>query len=191
MLHMEYKHLFLKAILFFIIMPMFSQNKYSDTEVKLSNESMKSPLIVEFTNPKWNGKEVPEVGICTLCGGEGNSPELKVSNIPDSANTIIVEFNDRDYSPLSYNGGHGSISIDCVKRNEVIVPSIPEQTFDVPKGVKTEHAHRAPKGNQGTYLGPCSCGYGNRYFAVIKAVFRSQGKDDKILAQKTIELGTH
>jgi len=150
-----------------------------------------SSLNVSFVNPLWNGKEVPMIGICKLCGGEGKSPELKISNIPDSANIIVIEFNDRDYNPLSQNGGHGAISVSSLKKTEVIVPSIPEQTFDIPKEVSVEHAHRAPKGNQGAYLGPCSCGYGNRYFAVAKAVFRLQGKADKVLSQATIELGTH
>ncbi len=126
-----------------------------------------------------------------LCGGDGKSPELKISNIPETANTIIVEFNDRDYAPLSENGGHGSISVQCLNTKTAIIPSIPEQTFDVPNTTTIEHAHRAPKGKPGAYLGPCSCGYGNRYFAVIKAIYRSRESADKLLMKKDFELGVH
>ena len=41
--------------------------------------------------------------------GIGATTALSVENIPAGANAIIVEFNDRSYQPLSYDGGHGKI----------------------------------------------------------------------------------
>ena len=57
----------------------------------------------------WDGKKVPAGQQCSLHGGKGSTPLMKVTNLPKATAWGYVEYNDRDYQPLSYKGGHGVI----------------------------------------------------------------------------------
>ena len=147
-------------------------------------------LNVSFTDARWDGSSVPVIGRCKKCSGDGFSPELIVSNIPDGTNAVVIEFNDRDFQPLAANGGHGTIWVAVAGQTEIVVPSIPEETYDLPGGVQMEKKHRAPVGKPGAYFGPCGCGRGNRYFAIVKAVKKSdQEGESRLLGEGIIELG--
>ena len=74
-----------------------------------STASQAADLKVSFADAVWDGKKVPKGQQCSKFGGNGATPALNVENIPAGANAIIVEFNDRSYQPLSYDGGHGKI----------------------------------------------------------------------------------
>jgi hypothetical protein len=118
------------------------------------------------------------------------SPALLVSNIPKNTNKLLIEFNEPSYPPLSYDGGHGAIWVDPKGKTEVTIPSILEETMDLPEGVFLEHKHRAPIGKSGVFFGPCGCGMGESYVAVISAFTVTPDKKKTLLAKTTIELGT-
>ncbi len=149
-----------------------------------------SKLEVTFADPEWNGKKIPPKGHGSLIGGPGNSPALKVSNIPAGCNAIVVEFNDADFRNLSIAGGHGAIRVPVSGQSEIVVLSVPEMTFSLPLGVFVEHPHRA-EGNlpKGAYLGPGSTSH--RYFAYVMAVYRAETEreESKLLGRGYIDFG--
>lgn len=149
-------------------------------------------LDVAFTDPRWTSGAVPNVGVCDRNGGEGMSPPLIVRNIPSGATNIIVEFNDLSYDPLSFGGGHGTIRVPVAGKAEVMIPSVPGETFKLPDGVFMEAAHRARQ-KPGAYLGPCSRRGGNFYEADVLAVFKSKTPEQpsRLLGKASIGLGTH
>lgn len=152
-----------------------------------------SELKVSFADSAWNGKKVPAGQQCTKFGGKGATPSLKVEGIPPEANAIIVEFNDRSYHPLSYDGGHGKVRFS-LKGGEtsVVLPAVPGEIDKFPEGIFLE------KRNQATgeyarpgYLPPCSGGNGNAYFADVLAVEKVGSNKPKVLAKTRIELGSY
>lgn len=152
-------------------------------------------LEVSFVDSKWDGVTVPSNHECKRDGGQGDSPALRVGNIPRGTNAIIVEFNDRSYEPLSYGGGHGAIWVAVSTENEITIPSVPSETSKLPPGVHSEHSHQADSSSisSGAYLAPCSRGRGNSYFADINAVYKAKDKSEKskLLGQGKIELGKY
>ena len=69
-------------------------------------------LQVSFTDSSWTGKKIPKGQHCRKFGGDGATPELKVSGIPEGTTAIFVEFNDASYQPLSNRGGHGIVGFE-------------------------------------------------------------------------------
>ncbi len=150
-------------------------------------------LNVSFADSAWNGATIPAGQQCSLFGGKGATPALQVSGIPDGANAVIVEFNDRDYSPLSSGGGHGIIGYP-VSGTSASLPSVPGETGSLTGGAWVEANSRGTGAYaKSGYLPPCSGGKGNRYFAVVKAVYKAakDGEESKLLATSTIELGKY
>ena len=151
-------------------------------------------LTVSFADGAWNGKTVPSGQQCTKFGGKGATPALVVDNVPAGANAIIVEFNDRSYMDLSFDGGHGKIGFSVSGGGKVTLASVPGETEQFPDGVFLEARNRAT-GSYATagYLPPCSGGRGNAYFADVKAVYKAKTKDEtsKLLATGKIELGKY
>jgi hypothetical protein len=146
-------------------------------------------LAISFDDPKWDGEKVPKAGQCKNCGGEGLSPALLIKNIPQEADLIIVEFNDKSMPSLSKGGGHGAIRFNIQKQTEFIVPSIAEQTLELPEGIELESQHRAPVGKPGAFMAPCGCGNENNYEATILAAKSEQSGERKILGRGKIFLG--
>ncbi|UYV38538.1 hypothetical protein N4R57_05575 [Rhodobacteraceae bacterium D3-12] len=135
----------------------------------------------------WTGKAVPKGQQCTLHGGKGATPPMKVTGLPAGTAAILVEYDDKSYSPLSRNGGHGSL-IYPAKGSSATLPSVPGLTNKLPHGVKVHKKARgtgkyASKG----YLPPCSGGKGNKYTATLKAI----GANGKTLEKKTITIGRY
>ena len=151
-------------------------------------------LEVAFADPAWDGKKIPKGQQCTKFGGKGATPALQVGNIPAGANAIIVEFNDRDYQPLSWNGGHGKIGFMIAEGSgSALLPSVPGETGDLPEGSFVEKRNRAT-GDYARpgYLPPCSGGRSHSYFAEVKAVKKVEGKKKaKVLAKAKIKLGRY
>ena len=152
-----------------------------------------SDLIVEFADPAWDGKKIPQGQHCKKDGGNGSTPPLKVSNIPAEADAIILEINDRDYQPLSSKGGHGRIGFEIEPGTKsVTLPAVPGGTKEMPEGVWIVKKNRGSGAwrSQG-YLPPCSGGRGNKYEAVVHAVvMKSKKKYDKI-SKARIVLGKY
>jgi len=181
------KKLFILSVSF-IISGCVASNSYTPIENL-------SQLEVSFTDNKWDGKTVPKDEVCRRGGANGSSPELQVSGIPQGANAVVVEFNDRSYAPMSTNGGHGAIWVTVNKQSSITIPSVPTESFDIPEGVNVEHNHRG-SGNgisPGVYIAPCSRGNGNFYFADIKAVYKAskEGEESLLLGSGRIELGKY
>lgn len=143
-------------------------------------------MVVGLQAP-WDGKRVPKGQHCQPQGGQGATPAMQVSGLPKGTASVVVQFNDRDFGPLSRNGGHGQIGV-AVKGNKVSIPSVPGMTAKMPQGVTLVAAARSTgelvtKG----YLPPCSNRRDHRYFADVLAV----GADGKVLDKATVELGRY
>ncbi len=114
-------------ILSLIVTPSINaKQNQANTEIAVLNLS--------FADAEWDGKIIPKGQQCKEYGGNGASPRIQVKNIPAGANKLILEFSDATYAPCD-NGGHGIISYLISKGTaEIIVPSIPGQTFKLPDG---------------------------------------------------------
>jgi len=135
----------------------------------------------------WDGKSVPKGQQCTLFGGKGSTPPMTVSNLPGGTAWVYVAYNDRDYQPLSKNGGHGVIGYP-VSGASADLYSVPGLKGKLPGKAKVVSAARATgKYASKGYLPPCSGGKGNRYFAVVRAV-SSAGK---VLEEQRVEIGRY
>lgn len=123
----------------------------------------------------WDGRKIPAGQHCKLHGGNGSTPPMQVSGIPQGAVWIVAAFNDKSYKPLSRNGGHGTIAFP-VRGATTDLPAVPGMTARLPKGAqvvakaKSTGSYASPG-----YLPPCSGGKGNRYTVDLKAVDK-QGK---------------
>ncbi|WP_420006532.1 hypothetical protein [Arenibacterium sp. LLYu02] len=135
----------------------------------------------------WNGKSVPKGQHCTLFGGKGATPPMEVTGLPSNTAWVYVEYNDRDYRPLSKNGGHGVIGYPA-NGSSLDLYSVPGLVDKLPGKARVISAARgtgdyASKG----YMPPCSGGRGNRYFAIVKAV----SANGKILEEQKVEIGRY
>ena len=164
------------------------------TAVAFPIQVQAADLKVSFADAAWDGEKVPKGQQCTKFRGKGETPSLKVENIPVGANAIIVEFNDRSYQPLSYDGGHGKIGFWIAEgTSSFTLPSVPGETKELPDGSFVETRNRATGDfARPGYLPPCSGGSGNKYFAEVKAVQKIEGKKKpKVLAKAKIQLGKY
>lgn len=135
----------------------------------------------------WNGKTVPAGQQCKLFGGKGATPPMVISGLPDGTEWLLVQFNDRDYKPLSKNGGHGSLRFP-VTGTSATLPAIPENVSKLPNGISVvKRARSSGKFASKGYLPPCSGGKGNAYFADI---FAMQGKKTNLGAAR-VEMGRY
>lgn len=136
----------------------------------------------------WDGHKVPAGQQCALHGGKGATPPMTVSGIPSGAVWVIAYFNDKSYTPLSRNGGHGTIGFP-VKGSTARLPAVPGMTASLPGGARVIHPARS-RGDYASpgYLPPCSGGRGNRYTVDLRAI----DKAGKVLAEvKTVDIGKY
>ena len=150
-------------------------------------------LELAFADSEWNGDKVPSGQQCHRQGGENPStPRIAVENIPEGTDAIILEFSDRTFSPMN-NGGHGKIGFEIsAGTKEVVIPSVPGHSFELPEGFFLVQEHKASSyDTAGAYMPPCSGGTGHHYYVTIKAV-KVLSKEDKtfvMLGQGILELG--
>lgn len=151
-------------------------------------------LSAAFTESAWQEESVPEGQQCQRFGGKNpQSPEVKVENIPEDADAIVLEFSDRSVERMD-NGGHGKVGYKLSgERDAVTVPSVPGHTMDLPEGFFTVEAQRAPGWDTaGAYLPPCSGGRGNDYFIDVKAVKLGEGQTvSEVLTETSIKMGVY
>jgi hypothetical protein len=150
-------------------------------------------LEISFADAEWDGKTVPMGQQCQRFGGSNPStPRLIVKNIPAGTNAIIMEYSDRDWPPMD-EGGHGKIGYRIPEgTTEIVMPSVPGHTFDLPEGFFLVAAHQGSSWDKaGAYMPPCSGGMGNRYYVTVKAGFKAspESKEFKMLGQAVLELG--
>ena len=154
----------------------------------IAGPAFAAKLQVGFADSSWTGKKLPKGQLCKKFGGNGSTPELTVSGIPEGTTAILVEFNDASYQPLSTRGGHGIVGFEYAGDGEAVLPPVPGGTEETVAGTWIEKKNRATGAWKSPgYLPPCSGGRGNRYFAVVKAV--DAGK--KVLAKAKIKLGRY
>ena len=135
----------------------------------------------------WNGVVVPEGQQCRLFGGDGSTPIFVLQGLPDGTERMRIEFNDKSYTPLSENGGHGVIGFPVIGPNAVL-PSVPGMSAYLPSGGEVLAAARS-SGEYASpgYLPPCSGGRGNRYMADVIALDANGAE----LARVPVELGRY
>ena len=166
-----------------------------ENKVKYNPVANPAKLQVSFADTDWNGKQVPAGKQCQRFGG-GNplTPRLIIKGIPPESNAIIMEYSDRSYPPMD-DGGHGKIGYRISgKTKEIIIPSVPGHTFDLPEGFFIISPHQAPGWDKaGAYMPPCSGGRGNSYYVTVNAVYQAtqERKEFKLLGQAVLELGKY
>lgn len=125
--------------------------------------------------PPWTGDKIPAGQHCTLQGGNGSTPPMKVSGLPQGTAGILVEYDDKTYKPLSTKGGHGTLLYPA-KAGTVTLPAVPGMTAKLPGGVRVYKKSRASgKFKSDGYLPPCSDGRNNKYTATLMPI-SAQGK---------------
>lgn len=152
------------------------------------HEKVNTPknMSVNFADSHWDGKMVPKSEVCKWAKGDGSTPKLNISNIPNGTEKLIVLFNDKTYKKMD-NGGHGQIGMNIISnQTNVTIPSIKGETKVMPENMFIHKEHIGLKrGEAGAYLPPCSGGKGNTYSATIKAI----DKDNKVLNSSEIIMG--
>ena len=135
----------------------------------------------------WNGKTVPKGQQCTIFQGKGSTPPMKVTGLPKGTAWVYVEYNDRDYAPLSKNGGHGIIAYPA-KGTSADLYSVPGLAGKLPGKAQVISAARG-KGEYKSdgYMPPCSGGNGHQYFADVKAI----SADGKLLEKTRVQIGRY
>jgi hypothetical protein len=137
----------------------------------VSGSLFASDLSVQFSDSKWDGITVPKDEICSNYNTKaGSTPPLKISNIPSNTAKIVFTYSDKTFTKMD-NGGHGILSYK-VDANEVEVPALMGETFELADGFEVVTAHTGTrfKKTPGAYLAPCSGGKGNTYKVEINAV---------------------
>lgn len=148
------------------------------------SSSAQAQLAVTLKAP-WDGRLMPPGQQCRLFGGIGATPPLQVSGIPAGTAWIVVEFNDRNFAPLSSRGGHGIIAFPA-KGTSMALPTVPGLTARLPGGaVVVAAAQTSGEYASAGYPPPCSGGRGHRYVADVKALDRA----NKVLATARAEVG--
>lgn len=95
--------------------------------------------------------------------------------MPEGTVTVVVDYNDRSFRPLSSKGEHGMLA-DSVSGSAAQLPAVNGMTVKMPGGVQVVRpAHSTGDYASAGYLPPCSGGRGNTYEAEVKAV-SAQGK---------------
>lgn len=143
-------------------------------------------LSVSFMEPtEWNGKIIPATQGCRFQGGQGSTPALYVSRIPEQTNLLIMEINNLDVPELAENGGNGSIGFYHNGESTAVLLSVPGESYSLPSFAFKEKSSRVNSAKPYPYMPPCLEKH-QRYSITIKAVRRT-GSFDK---QKTDVLGT-
>ena len=105
-----------------------------------------------------------------------------------------MEFNDRDYQPLSWNGGHGKIGFWISEGFEQRPVALGSRRSQGTAGGQLREKRNRATGDYARpgYLPPCSGGRGHSYFAEVKAVKKIEGKKKpKVLGKAKIKLGRY
>ena len=143
------------------------------------------PLVIKHTDKSWDSKIVPKKGICLRRGGDGFSPEIQISKIPENTAVLKLMFTDMDFGK---KGGHGGIETPVNGKTEIVVPSFRDTLPKGFKGIKKHHCKpcRSIGGND-YYNGPCSPQLKHTYKVFVYAV----SKNGKTLSKGNLTLGKY
>ena len=131
------------------------------------------PVLAEMAvalNPPWDGQTIPADQVCALHGGQGMTPPMTLTGLPEGTASVAVEYNDISFPSLAFNGGHGAIGFAAASPDAVL-PPMPAMTAELPEGAwvisaARTHGQYASPG----YIPPCSGGNGHTYQAVVRAL---------------------
>ena len=143
---------------------------------------------VEFADPAWDGKRVPEAHNCN--SATAATPPLKISGLPSGSDYVTLSFRDIDGpGQMSADGGHGRLGFFIKAGSaEITLPAIQQGKGEgeMPEGVELlgEHMGRRPVSG---YLAPCSQGRNNRYEVTVRAV--TAADKNKALAETKVPIG--
>lgn len=70
------------------------------------NDAFADALRVQHFDKSWDRKSIPKNGVCLRRGGEGFSPKIGISMMPEETKSIRLMFTDLNYGK---EGGHGGI----------------------------------------------------------------------------------
>lgn len=166
------------------------------TKTTIPKDIKKDGMQISFADEKWDGEKIPKDEVCSNYNEKaGATPKIEITNLPKGTNLLVFTYSDDTFKYMSM-GGHGIISYK-VKEGEktVVVPSFKGETFDLPKGFKSEIAHRGVNRGKkaGAYLAPCSGGKGNIYSVRIEAIhiFEDEKELPELLETKDLVLGRY
>ena len=130
------------------------------TAICVLSGAAQAEMQVEFGGD-WDGETIPDGQQCEMRGGNGATPPMQVSGVPDGASMLLLYFNDIDYRPMATGGAHGVIGFDATGP-VTDLPSVPGMTADLPDGVQViTPARSTGRFASDGYLPPCSSS--NRY----------------------------
>ena len=149
------------------------------------NSSFAETLTVKHLDQNWDSKSIPQKGVCLRRGGEGFSPKIEISMIPENAKVIKLMFTDMDYGK---EGGHGGIEKKINGQKVLVVPSFRD---NLPKGfigIKKHHCKKCKKiGGNDFYNGPCSPKRKHTYKVFVYA----NDDNGKIISKGSLTLGKY
>ena len=133
-----------------------------------ASTSSAADLKVSLTDSAWNGSTVPDKGICKYRDGEGWSPALRISNIPDGAVKVELRFTDEDWDSVGF---HGVMAVKVPAGGKSVdVPSFEGETDALPASIESIRSHGCFDCGGGVYLGPCSGGRDHTYTVYVYAM---------------------
>ena len=139
-------------------------------------------LKVTFVDHEWDGQYIPPGQQCYMYGGQGATPRIRVENIPEKANALILEFSNKTYGPLDYGGLGVLIYTFKQGSTSVVVPPAPGNSDNLPENFYSSAPHKEQKKyGGGVYLPPCSGGQAHYYELVVSAVFSAPLGNERIL----------
>jgi phosphatidylethanolamine-binding protein (PEBP) family uncharacterized protein len=151
--------------------------------ISIAGAARAGELGLAFTAPEWTGGSVPGTGICTMHGGKGMSPAIKVTDIPAGTDRLVMKFTDRDWGG---EGAHGVVGIKVPQTaTSITIPSFKGEVDALPAEIEKISIHQCRACAEGVYLGPCSGGGGHQYYVTISA----ESADGKSLADGKLVLG--
>lgn len=132
-----------------------------------------APALAEMAaalSPPWDGQVIPADQICALHGGQGMTPPMMLTGLPEETASVAVEYNDISFPSMAFNGGHGVVGF-AVAGPEATLPPMPAMTAELPDGAWIISAART-RGQYASpgYIPPCSGGNGHSYQAVVRAL---------------------
>ena len=143
------------------------------------------PLVVKHIDKSWDSKTVPKKGVCLRRGGDGFSPKIQISKIPENTAVLKLMFTDMNFGK---EGGHGGIETSVNGKTEIVVPSFRDTLPKGFKGIKKHHCKPCRNiGGNDYYNGPCSPQRKHTYKVFIYAV----SKNGKTLSKGNLTLGRY
>lgn len=153
----------------------------SEPEQPVEYEQPLPALTVKLLG-QWDGWNVPPGEQCFKDGGNGATPPMRVTGIPEDTSELYVFFDDIDDPSLSQSGGLGVVAFH-VFAVDMILPPLPAMTKKVGSGARVvQKARTTGEYASDGYLPPCSGAQGHRYVASVVAMAEN---DDPLAAGRT------